>query len=102
MIDTPVSKYRNITLETFTLVNTPINFTAGKTNICFEKWAAITSDTNILACVSGVTIDFHEVVKQEQIPEPIHFIEPDKEKINNKITKLLSKNIIEPTQHEEG
>ena len=31
------------------LINTPVNFVAGKTSVAFEKWAQLTSDKCALA-----------------------------------------------------
>ena len=72
-------------------MNTPRNFVAGKTALHFDKWKSITSDARILSWIKGVSIDFCGEVKQDRVPEPIHFGQSDTAKIDKEIGKLLKK-----------
>ena len=87
---------------TFTLVNTPDNFVAGKICSAFDNWTQLTSDKCILSWVRGVHIDFIENLVQSCIPSPICFGPGDCEKINAELQRLLSKGIIEFAEPVEG
>ncbi|XP_064635165.1 uncharacterized protein LOC135492550 [Lineus longissimus] len=62
----------------------------------------MTSDSQILHQISGVTLEFDQIPEQRFIPKPYKF-DPDKfRRIDDKIKSMLSKAIIEPTWHEPG
>ena len=79
----------------YTLSNTPVNFFAGKTRLAYQKWRTLTSDKSILTSITGVRIDFTDIVQQTRPPPPIPFSCGDTEKIDREICRLLDKGIIE-------
>nr|XP_034336017.1 uncharacterized protein LOC109617665 isoform X1 [Crassostrea gigas] len=60
-----------------------------------ENWKLITSDQTILSFVSGYSIEFDSNPFQTFIPVPIKFNESETETIDNEISDLFKKGIIE-------
>lgn len=75
--------------------NTSKNFSAGKMVHFIENWKLITSDQTILSFVSGYSIEFDSNPFQTFIPVPIKFNESETETIDNEISDLFKKGIIE-------
>ena len=100
-ITTPQSAIGTVSMihnAQYNLSNTPANFYAGKTRLAYQKWRALTSDKSILTSITGVRIDFTEIIQQHRPPPPIPFSNIDTQKIDREIDRLLNKGIIEPTE----
>ena len=79
----------------FQLINTPDNFSAGKTKLYIDKWDQLTSDKWILQTISGYKVEFDSLPYQTSIPKPLTFNEADQVKINAEIDRFLNADIIE-------
>ena len=78
------------------LQNTKENFKAGKISNARKNWQSITSDANILEYISGYSIEFESIPRQQKIPVPISFNDLESDVIQTEIDNLLAKGIIEP------
>ena len=76
-------------------------FSGGCIKSHYEKWAALTSDPDILETVSGLPIDtFDDIPQSTHVQYP--FGEKESEFISNEINRLLEKRVIEQCEHETG
>lgn len=91
-----------VNCDMFDLVNTPDNFSAGKTRLCKEKWKELTTDPWILSSVMGVSIDFIDCPQPPFVPRPILYNQEEFIKINTEIQSMLFKGIIETCGHSDG
>ena len=75
------------------------NFRAGCITKSISNWQKITSDKEILPSVRGATIEFDTRPFNTTRPQSTFSVE-ECAIIDNEVAKLLSKNIIETTDHE--
>lgn len=74
----------------------------GRLRLYSNNWEKITSDSFILQTVNGLKLDLNSQVYQQSPPFPIRMNEVEKEAVDKEIQKLLSKNVIEVSQHEDN
>lgn len=77
------------------LLNTPNNFSAGKTRLFRDRWNQITNDRWILQTITGYKVELDSVPEQISIPKPIAFSDSDQCKINSEIQRFLDTEVIE-------
>ena len=77
------------------LINTPENFSAGKTRFFIENWKKLTSDKWIIQTISGYKIELDNMPFQTSIPKPLSFNDSDQKLIEAEIERFLKANIIE-------
>ena len=68
----------------------------------FKEWEKLTSDQIILSYIKGVTFDFHEIPRQEEVHREYKFHEVIKNKIDEEINNFLSRGIIEHSKIENN
>ena len=105
-----VSPHLNIS-ETFEVfINASINqakmqisqFEGGRIRHYVEKTKALTSDKEIIQIVNGIELEFETQPFQKQIPRQQTFSEKESALIDAEIQKLLGKQVIYESQHEDG
>ena len=77
------------------------NFKAGKVARFLLNWEEITTDKEILSCISGTKIEFETAPMQHALYHT-NFSEEESDIISDEIKKLKSKGMIEPAEHELG
>ena len=78
-------------------------FKGGQLRHYLEVWASLTSDKEILNIISGDNLEFiTETPPSRSQLKPIRLSASHKTALNAEIDKLLSKNIITISKHEEG
>ena len=77
---------------------------AGRIQQFLSAWKQLTSDKTILDMVEGCHITFKEnkFPKQYSTPHPMQFSAGEIEIINQKITKLLKKGVLDKTKGCQG
>lgn len=80
------------------LDNRCTHFRAGCLTESISNWQMITSDKEILTSVRGATIEFHTQPYNTKRPQST-FSAEQSAIIDSEVAKLLSKNIIETTDH---
>ncbi len=85
----------------FKLLNTTVNFKAGKTAVYRNNWSRVTSDRWILKTICGYSVEVTHSPFQRKPPIPIKFSEVDTQKIDLEIEQFLGKGIIEHVQGTE-
>lgn len=78
-------------------------FQGGQLKHYFGAWSALTSDKEILDIISGDKLEFNTKTppRRSQV-RPIHLSIPHQTALNAEIERLLLKNIITVSTHEEG
>ena len=78
-------------------------FKAGRLKEYYAQWQALTSVPEILQMISGQPIEFTHIPYQRVAPKDkeIHDLQ-EKQVTDIEIGKLLAKEVIVPTTHEEG
>ena len=67
-----------------------------------KEWEKLTNDQIILSYIKGVTFDFHEIPRQEEVHREYKFHEVIKNKIDEEINNFLSRGIIEHSNIENN
>ena len=75
------------------------NFRAGCITKSIRNWQKITSDKDILTSIRGATTEFETRLFNTTRPQSIFSVE-ESAIIDNEVAKLLSKNIVETTDHD--
>lgn len=78
-----------------TIINTSLNFRAGKTRMALNEWRKITKDKWILETVDGYRVQLSATPFQYKIPKPFNFKENEKQAIQFEITRFLNLGILE-------
>ena len=63
------------------------------------QWLQITSDPRIINIIKGVKIEFDSPVYQCKAPKPINFSPSEQVSVDAKLSKLLTKWVIQPAIH---
>ena len=80
-----------------------LNFSAGQLKDHVGSWESLTSDQVILDAIKHYHIEFEaNTPVQPYPPKQIHFSPSEREIITEEISKLLSKGVLEKTEHAEG
>ena len=74
----------------------------GRLSHFFNNWKKLTSDTQILKYIEGVTFELNNVPNQTFVCPEYSFDQPTKELMSAEIDLFLDKNIIEKVGHEDG
>ncbi len=77
--------------DSFQLLNTTVNFKAGKTAVYRNNWSRVTSDRWILKTICGYSVEVTHSPFQRKPPIPIKFSEVDTQKIDLEIEQFLGK-----------
>ncbi|XP_028407533.1 uncharacterized protein LOC114530148 [Dendronephthya gigantea] len=78
------------------------SFRGGQLKHYYNEWVKLTSDSEILNTVSGLSIDFVNQPTQNDCPRPYALSGFEQSVIDDEITKLLSKGVITTSCHEPG
>ncbi len=73
------------------------NFAAGKLQCHLDFWQTLTNDRVILSLIQGTKIEFSDTTYRKTHSKPYVFDHEKSLKINNEITKLLEKEVIQKT-----
>ncbi|CAG2220300.1 unnamed protein product [Mytilus edulis] len=85
------------------LKNLPANFVAGKISNCLPVWKNITSDINLLSIVSqGYHLEFETEPCNKCSRKEIKFNDTEQLIIDDLLSNLLNKSVIEFTNHQFG
>ena len=80
-----------------------LNFSARQLKDHVGSWESLTSDQVILDAIKHYHIEFEaNTPVQPYPPKQIHFSPSEREIITEEISKLLSKGVLEKTEHAEG
>ena len=77
-------------------------FKGGQLKSYYSEWEKLTSDSEILNTVSGLSIDFVNEPFQYKCPKPYSLSIFEQSVIDSEISKLLSKGVIAISWHEPG
>ena len=77
------------------------NFKAGRVARFLQNWEEITSNKEILSCISGTKIEFETAPTQHAFHHT-NFSTEESDIISDEMKKLKSKGMIEPAEHELG
>ena len=66
------------------------HFSAGRTKHHVEFWKSLTTDPNIIAMVTGTTLELQNEIVQAEKPAPFYFDKVKEQKIDLEINKLLN------------
>ena len=83
------------------LINKPENFQAGNIAFALSKWEKLTKDQVVLAMVRGVSIPLQGQVSQGRVPHPYRLSEVERGIMDQELTKLLHKGVIEESPWEK-
>ena len=78
------------------------SFKGGQLKPYYNEWMTLTSDSEILNPVNGLSIEFVEQPIQDKCPNPYLLSVFEQNVIDNEITKLLSRGLITTFCHESG
>lgn len=78
------------------------SFKAGRLSCRLHKWAELTSDPVILDVITGLKIPFISEPVQERIPHPIRLSPVEHSVVQEELTALLDKGVIEIVEHSPG
>ena len=77
-------------------------FLVGGLAQCYDRWAQLTSDPEILDYVKGVKLDFIETPVQDKLPHEIKFSKEEKILVQKEIKKFLELGILRKSQLKSG
>ena len=78
------------------------HFNAGRTKHHVEFWKSLTTDPNIIAMVTGTTLELQNEIVQNEKPAPFYFDKVKEQKIDLEINKLLNRGVIRRAKHTTG
>ena len=82
-------------------LNTQVDcFKAGRIKESYHIWEKLTSDSEVLNTVKGLTIEFNRTPYQVRVPNQKKFSIEERHTVESEIKKLLDKRVIQPSEHE--